>query len=96
MSYTDLKPFQAIDYCLSKKGMFIFEEPYLGSMFRKVSYDQLYDEHIYMFSAISISKICKLFDMELIYVLPQDTHGGSIRYVCARKNMYPINQNVLI
>ena len=87
--------FQAVDFCLSKKGMFVFEEPYLGSMFRKVSYDQLYDEHIYMFSAISVSKICKLFDMELIHVLPQETHGGSIRYVCSRKNMYPVNQDVL-
>ena len=40
---------------------FIFEEPYLGSMFKKVSYDQIYDEHIYMFSASSVSKIFELY-----------------------------------
>ena len=27
--------FQAVDFCLSKKGIFVFEEPYLGSMFEK-------------------------------------------------------------
>ena len=44
----------AIDVLLSKKGLFIFEEPYMGSMFEKVSYDQIYDEHIYMFSINSV------------------------------------------
>ena len=45
------------DMLLSSKGVFVFEEPYLGSMFSKVSYDQIYDEHIFMFSLTSIKKI---------------------------------------
>jgi len=77
---------KAIDLLLSKNGTFIFEEPYLGSMFEKTSYDQIYDEHIYMFSASSVDKIFKLYDFELIDVLPQITHGGSLRYVIKRKN----------
>ena len=44
---------KGIDYLLSRKGVFIFEEPYLGSMYKKVSYDQIYDEHIYIFSVSS-------------------------------------------
>ena len=47
-----------------------------------------------MFSASSIKKIFKMFDMDLINVLPQITHGGSLRYVLARKNEYKINLNV--
>ena len=91
----DLKNlFISVDKCLNQKGLFIFEEPYLGSMFAKTSYDQIYDEHIFMFSASSVQKICKLFDMELIDILKQETHGGSLRYVCARKNAYPIKNNV--
>ena len=39
-----------LDKLLSEKGTIILEEPYLGSMYKKVSYDQIYDEHIYMFS----------------------------------------------
>ena len=77
---------ESIDKLLTKKGTFIFEEPYLGSMFNKVSYDQIYDEHIYMFSVSSVKKIFDLYNFELINVLPQETHGGSMRYIIKRKN----------
>ncbi len=76
---------QAVDLLLSDNGTFVFEEPYIGSMFEKVSYDQIYDEHIYMFSASSVSKIFEKFDFILVDVLPQVTHGGSMRYVIKRK-----------
>tara|TARA_B100001057_G_scaffold496645_1_gene598622 strand:- start:812 stop:2011 length:1200 start_codon:yes stop_codon:yes gene_type:complete len=79
---------KSVDKLLSSKGLLIFEEPYLGSMFSKVSYDQIYDEHIFMFSISSINKIFDLFDFELIDVLPQVTHGGSMRYVIGRKNKH--------
>ena len=79
---------KSVDKLLSSKGLLIFEEPYLGSMFSKVSYDQIYDEHIFMFSISSTSKIFDLFDFELIDVLPQTTHGGSMRYVIGRKNKH--------
>ena len=79
---------KSVDKLLSSKGLLILEEPYLGSMFAKVSYDQIYDEHIFMFSISSISKIFDLFDFELIDVLPQTTHGGSMRYVIGRKNKH--------
>ena len=68
---------------LKKDGVFIFEEPYLGSMYKKTSYDQIYDEHIYMFSASSINKIYKRHGMYLIDAMHQKTHGGSMRYVIA-------------
>ena len=76
----------AVDLLLKKDGTFVFEEPYLGSMFEKVSYDQIYDEHIYMFSATSVSKIFNLFGFYLVDAIPQKTHGGSMRYVLRRKN----------
>ena len=85
---------QSVDLMLNKKGIFVFEEPYLGSMFEKISYDQIYDEHIFIFSVTSVNKIFILFDMELIDVLPQTTHGGSMRYVIGRKNSHKINSNV--
>jgi methylation protein EvaC len=85
----------AIDQALKSKGLFIFEEPYLGSVFEKVSYDQIYDEHIYIFSATSVKKIFKLFGFELIDAIPQITHGGSMRYVVARKNNFQISKRVI-
>ena len=73
------------DLALNENGKIIFEEPYLGSMYKKISYDQIYDEHIFMFSISSIKKIFDIFDFQLIDVLPQNTHGGSMRYVLKRK-----------
>ena len=69
----------------NENGKIIFEEPYLGSMYKKVSYDQIYDEHIYMFSASSISKIFKKFGFELVNISQQITHGGSMRYIIKRE-----------
>ena len=85
---------KAVDQLLSKEGVFIFEEPYLGSMFEKTSYDQIYDEHIFIFSATSVKRIFNMFDMELIDTIKQETHGGSMRYIVARKNIRNINKNV--
>ena len=85
---------EAVDLLLSKDGTFVFEEPYLGSMFEKVSYDQIYDEHIYMFSASSISKIFQRYNLHLIDAIPQITHGGSMRYIIKRKKNE--NENNLV
>lgn len=71
---------------LSLEGEFIFEEPYLLSMLKKTSYDQLYDEHVYMFSLISIQKLAEMHELILVDAIPQDTHGGSMRYVLKHLN----------
>ena len=84
---------EGIENLLSKKGFFIFEEPYLGDVIRLTSYDQIYDEHVYLFSLLSVDKIAKLFDLEIIDAYPQTTHGGSMRYVLARKGEYVISDN---
>ena len=40
-----------------------------------------------MFSATSINKICKLFDLELIDVIKQETHGvHSDTFVAGNQN----------
>ena len=54
-------------------------------MYDKVSYDQIYDEHVFMFSVHSIKKIFERYGFNLIDVLPQPTHGGSMRYVVTKK-----------
>ena len=77
--------FLSISKLLSKNGVFVFEEPYLGSVIEKTSYDQIYDEHIFLFSALSVSKMAEKFDLRLIDAIPQKTHGGSMRYVVSNK-----------
>ena len=85
---------KAVDYVLTKNGCFIFEEPYLGSMFRKNSYDQIYDAHVYMFSVHSIKKIFEEKGFMLLDAVPQTTHGGSMRYVVVRKNNNKMTKNL--
>jgi methylation protein EvaC len=75
---------------LKNKGVLIFEDPYLGAMLEKISYDQIYDEHVYIFSAISTSNIFGKHGFELINLIPTDTHGGSMRYVFAKKGQRDI------
>mgnify|MGYP001412740317 CR=1 FL=1 len=75
---------KGLDILISKNGVFVFEEPYLGSMFKKISYDQIYDAHIFIFSLHSVQKIFKRYKFELIDSIPQKTHGGSMRYILAR------------
>jgi methylation protein EvaC len=77
---------RSIDKLLNKNGTLIFEEPYLGSMYKKISYDQIYDEHIYMFSASSVKKLYQRFNFNLVDAIPQKTHGGSMRYILKKNN----------
>ena len=65
---------------LTEDGVFVFEEPYLGAMIEKTSYDQLYDEHIYIFSAISLQTAFASQGLRLINAESQIHHGGSMRY----------------
>ena len=80
--------FEVVSKTLSKKGVFVFEDPYLGSIIEKVSYDQIYDEHIFLFSCLSITKIANIHNLELFDIKPQITHGGSMRYYLCKKNQY--------
>ncbi|MAU89443.1 MAG: SAM-dependent methyltransferase [Flavobacteriaceae bacterium] len=82
------------DKLLNDNGKIIFEEPYLGSMYKKTSYDQIYDEHIFIFSVTAISKIFNLFDFQIIDAIPQITHGGSMRYIIERKKKRNYNNKI--
>ncbi|TQE84016.1 class I SAM-dependent methyltransferase [Leptospira noguchii] len=79
---------------LKPTGVVMFEDPYLGDVVEKTSYDQIYDEHVFLFSALSIQYLFSLYDLELIDLLPQNTHGGSMRYVLAHKGVYPVHETV--
>ncbi len=85
---------QGASTLLKPRGVFIFEDPYLGAMIDKTTYDQIYDEHVFIFSALSVSNIFAPHGFELIDLLPQETHGGSMRYVLARTGQRQVSANV--
>jgi len=79
---------------LKPDGIVMFEDPYLGDVIEKTSYDQIYDEHVFLFSLSSIKYAFGQYGMELVDVEPQGTHGGSMRYVIARKGTREVSENV--
>jgi methylation protein EvaC len=85
---------RGIKKLLKPTGIVMFEEPYLGDVITKTSYDQIYDEHIFIFSGHSVQYLFANEGLELIDVIPQKTHGGSMRYILAHKDAYPICNSV--
>jgi len=85
---------ESIRRLLKPDGILMFEDPYLGDMITKTSYDQIYDEHVFIFSALSVRRAFQPHGLELIDVLPQITHGGSMRYVLAPRGKHPVSSYV--
>lgn len=86
---------KGVDILLKDDGILVFEDPYLGDIIAKTSYDQIYDEHIYLFSVQSVSNIFRKHGLEVFHVEPQKTHGGSMRYYLCRTNKRTIQGSVI-
>ncbi|MBU2510493.1 class I SAM-dependent methyltransferase [bacterium] len=81
---------------LKPDGIIIYEDPYLGDIVEKTSYDQIYDEHVFYFSVASVSNLFEQHDLEVVDVAHQDVHGGSMRYIIAHKGEKEISESVNI
>tara|TARA_Y100000766_G_scaffold24594_1_gene17007 strand:- start:241 stop:1221 length:981 start_codon:yes stop_codon:yes gene_type:complete len=84
--------FKSISNILSETGILIIEDPSLLECIKKTSYDQFYNEHIYVFSTLAVKNIIKKFGLELFDIQKLSTHGGSLRYFIKRKK----NQKIKI
>ena len=81
--------FRAINNILSEDGVLVIEDPSLLKVLQNNSYDQFYDEHVYVFSLISIKNIIQKYGLRLFDVEHLSTHGGSNRYyICKEKGKY--------
>jgi len=84
ISYLD-SIFRGIDALLAPDGLFVFEDRSLADILRHNYFDQIYDEHIYLFSVVSVKAMAAHFGFELVDVEHLPFHGGSIRYTVARE-----------
>ncbi len=81
--------FKGISKILSKNGVLVIEDPSLLKVLKNNSYDQFYDEHVYVFSSLSMKNIVKKFGLRLFDIEHLSTHGGSNRYyVCKEDGKY--------
>ena len=78
--------FEAINNILSDNGVFVIEDPSLLEVIKNNTYDQFYDEHVYVFSVLAITKISEKFNLRLFDVDISSVHGGSIRYFMCKKD----------
>ncbi|MBB3052439.1 methylation protein EvaC [Prauserella isguenensis] len=68
---------------LQPRGVFVFEDPYLGDIVERTSFDQIYDEHFFLFSAQSVDEMARRHGLELVDVERLAVHGGELRYTLA-------------
>lgn len=84
ISYLD-SIFEGVDSLLAPDGLFVFEDRSLADILRHNYFDQIYDEHIYLFSVTSVQAMAAHFGFELVDAEHLPLHGGSIRYTVVRK-----------
>lgn len=75
---------EAVDLVLKQEGRLIFEDPYLGDMLARTSYDQIYDEHVFMFSLAAVTSAFSPHGFTVVECQALSNHGGSMRYTLAR------------
>ncbi|AZM79830.1 class I SAM-dependent methyltransferase [Streptomyces sp. KPB2] len=86
--------FRGVDALLAPDGVFCFEDPYLGDVVERTSFDQIYDEHFYLFSATSVRAVAGRFGFDLVDVERLPVHGGEVRYTLARSGARRPSQRV--
>ena len=67
-------------------GIIITEDPSLKEMLKKNAYDQIYAEHMYIWSLSSMSYLFKKYGMEIYDIENNNLHGGCSRYFIAKRN----------
>jgi methylation protein EvaC len=83
--------FSAVSHILDDDGVFIFEDPTAYNMILNTSYDQIYDEHVYVFNLHGLYDILARNGLYVYDVLAlPNIHGGSLRIIC-KKRKYDID-----
>lgn len=77
---------KGVYHMLKDDGMWFFEDPYLYDIVKLSSFDQIYDEHVYYFSGLSVANFAKQHGFSLVDMKHQDVHGGSMRYYLKKGN----------
>ena len=81
---------KGINNLLVDEGILFIENAYAISTFINGEIDQIYHEHMYYYSVLSIDNLLNKYSMELVDLKESKVHGGTICFVAARKNKYKI------
>ena len=70
------------------------EDPSLLEMLKKNAYDQVYAEHMYIWSLSAMKNLLNRFGLEVFDIENNEFHGGCSRYFISKKNRHKISPNV--
>ncbi len=80
---------------LNPQGIFCIEVQYLLDAIQKLTFDNIYHEHLYYYSVTSLKNFFDKQDMNIFKIQHVDTHGGSIRVFVQRNDgPYKIDSSV--
>ncbi|TDC44518.1 class I SAM-dependent methyltransferase [Actinomadura sp. KC345] len=77
--------FRGVDALLAPDGAFVFEDPYLGDILDRTTFDQIYDEHFFFFTVRSVQAVAARHGFEVVDVERLPVHGGEVRYTITRR-----------
>ena len=76
-------------------GIIITEDPSLLEMLKNNAYDQVYAEHMYIWSLSSMKNLLNTYNLEVFDIENNEFHGGCTRYYIAKKNKKKITSKVI-
>lgn len=85
---------RGLDRLLDKDGVFITESQYLLDILERNQFDQVYHEHVRLYSVKSLVKLFPYYGMEVFAVEKLSSREGSIRAYAGRKGQHPISPEV--
>ncbi|MBX4189724.1 class I SAM-dependent methyltransferase [Candidatus Parcubacteria bacterium] len=85
---------RGIDRLLDKDGVFVTESQYLLDILERNQFDQVYHEHIRLYSIKSLVKLFPYYGMEVFDAERLSSREGSIRAYIGRKGVHPVSPQV--
>ena len=85
---------KGIKILIGKKGIFVFEVPYLVDLIKKLEFDTIYHEHLSYFSILPLLHLMKNFGLEIFNIQKQSVHGGTLRIFVSNKDNFKVDESV--
>ena len=80
---------------LKKDGIFVIEVQYFADTIKKMTFDNVYHEHLSYFTLTSLINFFKRHEMEVFDAKRVDSHGGSLRvFIKRREDKHKVKDSV--
>lgn len=82
---------RGVSALLASDGVFIFEAPYLADMFKNLTFDTVYHEHMSYLLVRPLMHLFAQYGMEVFDAKIVASQGNSLRVFACRKGAFPID-----